>query len=110
MTIIDILAALESETGIDISEMSVIANPDGKRVLKEISNGKQKLYIVTDYPRKSTTEVAKILGIDISRVLRIRASRKLGERRGREWYFSESEIDNMRIRNPGKPKTSRPPD
>jgi hypothetical protein len=52
-----------------------------------------------------TTEVARILGIDSSRVRRLAVSRKLGRKLGRDWYFAESEIDNMRSRRPGrKPK------
>jgi hypothetical protein len=109
-SVIDIMFRLESETGIDITEMAAVTDPAGKRILKTITDGNKTLYIVTEEDRKTTTEVAKILGLSTSRIRYLRQNRKLGERKGNDWYFTDAEIDNMRVRKPGKPKTSRPPD
>ncbi|OGN90762.1 MAG: hypothetical protein A2Z70_01400 [Chloroflexi bacterium RBG_13_48_17] len=49
MNILDHLEQVEQETGIDISELSVVAEPGGRRVLRKISDGTALLYIVIDH-------------------------------------------------------------
>lgn len=48
MTVTDILAQIESETGVDVADMMVVPQPGARRVLREITDGNHKLYVVTD--------------------------------------------------------------
>lgn len=47
MTLIDILAQIERETGIDVVDMAVVTEPRAQRVLREIIEGTTKLFVVT---------------------------------------------------------------
>lgn len=57
----------------------------------------------------SAAAAAELLGIDRSRVLRIAANRKLGKPPGHGgrimWLFTETELELMRDRKPGRPAT-----
>lgn len=52
----------------------------------------------------TTTDVAAELGIDESRVRRMAADRGLGYKLGRDWRFSDDDINAMRERAPGRPR------
>ena len=52
-------------------------------------------------------QVAEILGIDRSRVLRLAKSRGVGWRFGRDWLFRPADVDAMRERKPGRPTNPR---
>lgn len=56
---------------------------------------------------QTATQVATQLGISARRVRALAISRRLGERIGPLWVFSERDIENMRVRVNGRPpKTS----
>lgn len=51
----------------------------------------------------TSTQVADRLNLTSSRVLRLAKSRGLGQRIGRDWLFTESDIAAMQTRVPGRP-------
>ena len=52
----------------------------------------------------TTTEAAAELGIDESRVRRIASDRGLGYKLGRDWRFTDGDVEAMRSRVPGRPR------
>jgi rubrerythrin len=48
MTLIELLEQVEIETGVDVADMMVVANAGARRILKNITDGKRPLYIVSD--------------------------------------------------------------
>ena len=52
-------------------------------------------------------QVAEILSIDRTRVLRLAKSRGVGWRFGRDWLFRPADVDAMRERTPGRPMNPR---
>jgi predicted RNase H-like HicB family nuclease len=53
-----------------------------------------------------TSTVAEKLGLSEDRVRKLAASRGLGRKWGREFFFTESDLEAMKIRKPGRPKKS----
>uniref|UniRef100_A0A6M3J857 Putative DNA binding, helix-turn-helix domain containing protein n=1 Tax=viral metagenome TaxID=1070528 RepID=A0A6M3J857_9ZZZZ len=53
----------------------------------------------------TTKDVARILGISTRRVRALTRSRKLGRKMGRDYLYQASDIENMRTRKVGRPKT-----
>jgi len=51
----------------------------------------------------TTTEVAATLGVSNRRVLAIAKNRRVGVQKGKMWLFTESEVNKMRNRKPGRP-------
>jgi len=51
----------------------------------------------------TTIEVAERLGISPSRVRRLAEVRKVGRKVGRDWHFTEADVDALRVRTPGRP-------
>jgi hypothetical protein len=52
----------------------------------------------------TTAQAAEVLGLDTSSVRRLARKFKLGQRLGRDWFFSQSDLDRMRSRpSPGNP-------
>jgi predicted RNase H-like HicB family nuclease len=53
-----------------------------------------------------TSTVAKDLGLSEDRVRKLAASRGLGRKWGRDYFFTESDLEAMKVRKPGRPKKS----
>ena len=51
-----------------------------------------------------TSVVAERLGLSEDRVRKLAASRGLGRKWGRDYFFTESDLEAMKIRKPGRPK------
>jgi predicted RNase H-like HicB family nuclease len=51
-----------------------------------------------------TSMVAEQLGLSEDRVRKLAASRGLGRKWGRDLFFTESDVEAMKIRKPGRPK------
>jgi len=54
----------------------------------------------------TTAEVASELGITPMRVRNLARARGLGTKRGHDLRFSRDEVDNMRVRRPGRPASA----
>ena len=54
---------------------------------------------------ETSQTVADRLGISRRRVLALARSRSLGWNAGRDWIFTPQDIDAMRDRKPGRPRT-----
>jgi hypothetical protein len=54
----------------------------------------------------TSDEAAAELGITRRRVLQLAESRNVGRKLGRDWVFTNSDIDAMRVRVPGRPATN----
>jgi predicted RNase H-like HicB family nuclease len=53
-----------------------------------------------------TQNVAEQLGLSEDRVRKLAASRGLGRKWGRDLFFTESDVEAMKVRKPGRPKKS----
>jgi len=53
-----------------------------------------------------TSNVAEQLGLSEDRVRKLAASRGLGRKWGRDLFFTESDVEAMKARKPGRPKKS----
>jgi hypothetical protein len=54
-------------------------------------------------------DAARILGISPRRIRALAQSRRLGQRLGPLWVFSERDLEGMRVRVPGRPRLRRSP-
>ena len=52
----------------------------------------------------TTAQAAAILGLDASSVRRLARKLKLGQRLGRDWFFTQADLDRMR----GRPSVGNP--
>jgi predicted RNase H-like HicB family nuclease len=57
----------------------------------------------------TTAMVAKDLELSEDRVRKLAASRGLGRKWGRDYFFTESDVEAMKVRKPGRPKKSADP-
>jgi hypothetical protein len=65
---------------------------------------------VTTPTTYTTAQAAALLGLDTSSVRRLARKLKLGQRLGRDWFFSQSDLDRMRSRpSPGNPSFVQQP-
>ena len=63
-------------------------------------------YADGEWAYMTTAMVAKELGLSEDRVRKLAASRGLGRKWGRDYFFTESDLEAMKIRKPGRPKKS----
>ncbi len=64
----------------------------------------KKLKPMTTPTPYTTAQAAAVLGLDTSSIRRLARKLKLGQRLGRDWFFSQSDLDRMRSRpSPGNP-------
>ena len=64
----------------------------------------KKLKPMTTPTPNTTAQAAAVLGLDTSSIRRLARKLKLGQRLGRDWFFSQSDLDRMRSRpSPGNP-------
>lgn len=54
-------------------------------------------------PSLTSADVARRLGITANRVLKIARARNVGRKVGRDWLFTESEVESLRPGPPGNP-------
>lgn len=52
----------------------------------------------------TTAQAAALLGLDASSVRRLARKLKLGQRLGRDWFFTKDDLDRMR----GRPSVGNP--
>jgi predicted RNase H-like HicB family nuclease len=78
----------------------VLVSPDSPLsvILPEYSDG--------EWAYMTTAMVAKDLELSEDRVRKLAASRGLGRKWGRDYFFTESDLEAMKIRKPGRPKKS----
>ena len=57
----------------------------------------------------TTAQAAALLGLDTSSVRRLARKFKVGQRLGRDWFFSRADLDRMKARpSPGNPSFVQP--
>lgn len=54
----------------------------------------------------STTEAAKVLGVNEQRIRQLCAEGRMGRKVGRDWVITAEEIEANRVRKPGRPAKS----
>ena len=52
----------------------------------------------------TANEIAELLGITTGRVYQLARDRKLGDKRGKFWLFTQGELRNLKIRINGRPR------
>lgn len=70
----------------------------------------KKLKPMTTPTLYTTAQAAAVLGLDTSSVRRLARKFKVGQRLGRDWFFSRADLDRMRSRpSPGNPSFVQQP-